>query len=307
MPDPPAAEHIGPPPNLVSAVRARRLRRSLSAESAAAALDSPDSAQGLQLPEPPEGGWRDIGELTFGPRQPQEPEAGVESASNPNDRRQVQNVGLQPFSRICDLLIRARDGSLHTGTGWFISPRTVVTAGHCLFVADPDSPARGFVTSVTVMPARRGETNEAQSLFGWAVAPQGSFRVHDNWQLHGDRDFDYGAIILPPETPLGARTGAFIYGHFNQLDETAPFFSGYPDDVPEGTQWFEQNLIKEVNARRVFYDIFTFRGTSGSPLFFRTQQAGIVACAIHGFGDSPLNSGVRINLEVRDQLNAWLV
>jgi V8-like Glu-specific endopeptidase len=85
-----------------------------------------------------------------------------------------------------------------------------------------------------------------------------------------------------------------------------PILSGYPDDVPEGTQWFERNPIKKLTPNRLFYDIFTVRGQSGSPVFFAdaTKQ---VACGIHNFGDAPFNSGVRINPAVVSQLNAWKV
>lgn len=159
------------------------------------------------------------------------------------------------------------------------------------------------------MPARNGETSAAQAPFGWVVVPRQNLQVHPKWANNGDMDFDYGAIILPANAPsLGDQTGFFGYGHFlNQdLDESAPTLSGYPDNVPEGTQWFEINLIKQVTPTRISYDIFTFAGLSGSPLFFRNDNRQI-ACGIHTFGDVPHNSGVRINPEVIAQLNAWKI
>ena len=87
---------------------------------------------------------------------------------------------------------------------------------------------------------------------------------------------------------------------------SAPTLSGYPDNVPEGTQWRASNLIKEVEQARVAYKISTSSGQSGSPLFFRNDNRQI-ACAIHTFGNPPLNSGVRINQQVIAQLNTWKV
>jgi V8-like Glu-specific endopeptidase len=256
---------------------------------------------------------RDIGELTFGRREapdaPPESVLGMEAAADPSQRRRVTDLSQPPWRKICDLLIVAADGSRHSGTGWFISPRTLVTAGHCVFVFNPGNPAHGLVRSILVMPARNGETSAAQSLFGWAEAPRSNLRVHPRWASNRDLSFDYGAIILPPTAPpLGEKVGFFDYGHFldHDLDERAPMLSGYPDDVLEGTQWFERNLIKQVTPTRVFYDIFTFKGQSGSPLFFRINDRDI-ACAIHNFGEVPLNSGVRINPAVVAQLNAWKV
>jgi V8-like Glu-specific endopeptidase len=269
------------------------------------------SAQEIRLPEPPEGGWRDIGLETYGP--PREREDSLRNASSPAERRPAPDLRLQPWSRICDLLITARDGSKHSGTAWFISHRTLVTAGHCLFVHNRGRAIHGFVKEIVVMPARRGEMFESHSLFGWALAPEGSFQVHPEWERRGDRDFDYGVIVLPQATPLGARTGFFRYGNFENLNGAMPFLSGYPDDeprgtIPEGTQWFERNPIMSVTPRRVDYDIFTVLGMSGSPVFLDVpERQDTVACAIHNFGDQHLNTGVRINQEVSNQLDAWLV
>jgi V8-like Glu-specific endopeptidase len=260
----------------------------------------------------PEGEFRDIGELTFGKRdaadaslQPKSVLLG--SAVSTADRVRVAEVTQPPWRKICDLLITAADGTLHTGTGWFISPRTLVTAGHCVFVFNPGTPAHGLARSVLVMPARNGETDAAHSPFGWVEVPRENLRVHERWASDGDLGFDYGAVILPAAAPpLGSQVGFFGVGHFldQDLDESAPVLSGYPDNVPDGTQWMERNPIKEVTQTRVFYDIFTFSGQSGSPVFFRNNNRDI-ACAIHNFGDVTLNSGVRINPDVIAQLDAW--
>jgi glutamyl endopeptidase len=255
---------------------------------------------------------RDIGELSFGrPKAadaPPQPQAKIGVASNIADRVRVEDVTQSPWRKICDLLITAGDGTLHTGTAWFISTRTLVTAGHCISVFNPGSTAHGMVRSIQVMPARNGETDEAHSPFGWANVLRENLRVHPNWANNGDHDFDYGAILLPADAPLGEQTGFFGFGHFldEDLDESAPTLSGYPDNAPDGTQWHEMNLIKQVTPNRIFYDIFTFAGQSGSPVFFRNNNRQI-SCAIHTFGDVPLNSGVRINPQVIEQLNAWKV
>src|SRR2546421_895844 len=257
---------------------------------------------------------RDIAELTFGKRKvaathPPLEALGLTGAVKPQ-RVRVDGTEITetPWRKICDLLITANDGTQHTGTAWFISPRTLVTAGHCIAVFSPGTAAHGMVRSILVMPSRNGETDSSESPFGWVEVERDDLRVHPNWLNNGQLDFDYGAIILPEDSPLGSQTGFFGFGHFNDqdLDESAPTLSGYPDDEPEGTQWFGVNLIKELTATRVFYNIFTFDGQSGSPVFFRNNNSEI-ACAIHNFGDVPFNSGVRINPDVIDQLNEWKV
>jgi len=125
--------------------------------------------------------------------------------------------------------------------------------------------------------------------------------------LGGNRDFDYGAIILPPYVPaIGATVGWFGYGHFADQDLRAfsPTVSGYPDNVPDGTQWYGINRIREITPTRIGYDIYTSAGQSGSPVFFGDGR-GQTACAIHDWGDAVLNSGVRITPEVIAQIDSW--
>jgi glutamyl endopeptidase len=260
----------------------------------------------------PEGEFSDIAELSLWPESQELARVrglGVaEVAASPADRIRVADPRQSPWRKVCDLLITARDGGLHTGTAWFISPRTLVTAGHCISVFRPGAPAHGMVSKILVMAARNGETDPSHSAFGWVEVQQTDLRVHDAWRLNGNIDFDFGAIILPPNLPLGTTVGFFGYGHFPDANllGTRPTLSGYPDDVPEGTQWFETNPIRQLTPTRLFYDIFTASGQSGSPVFFAnaTQQ---VACAIHNFGATPLNSGVRITPPVVAQLNAWRI
>lgn len=267
-----------------------------------------------KLPPLPKNGPRDIALLTFGKkatrtkiRPPEEGVLGFGIAANAADRQQVPDTHVSPFRKICDLLITAADGSLHSGTGWFISPRVLVTAGHCIAVFRPGTSIHGMVNKILVMPGRHGETESSDSFFGWAEAERENLRVHERWLQDGDLDFDFGAIILPPDRALGEKVGFIRFRNFpdQQLDGAIPTLAGYPDNVPEGTQWFETNPIRRVEERRLFYDIFTIEGQSGSPLFFAndTQQ---VACAIHNLGDAPFNSGVRITPSVIDQLNSWI-
>jgi glutamyl endopeptidase len=257
---------------------------------------------------------RDIGEMTFGRRKPRKPAddgvLGVAAASVlTTGRQQVPSdqIGLPPFRNICDLRITAANGTEHSGTAWFISPRTLVTAGHCLFVFNPDHTIHGMIRSVRVMPARRGEFDEQHSLFGWVDVDQENLVIHPRWEAGGELDFDYGAIRLPePFAGLPGANDKFNFGDFTDQDLLAfpPTLSGYPDGVPEGTQWVEVNSIEQVTSHRVFYSLHTEQGQSGSPVFYRNGGENI-ACAIHHFGDTDFNAGVRINADVVAQLNEW--
>src|SRR3712207_6082297 len=58
-------------------------------------------------------------------------EVQLETVHGVDDRVKITDTGRYPWSAMASLLITARDGSQWIGTGWFISARTLVTAGHC--------------------------------------------------------------------------------------------------------------------------------------------------------------------------------
>lgn len=271
-------------------------------------------AQAPKVPRSPRRRIKDIGSLSFGKEsirrisKRSSGALGFSLASSAADRQRVTDTRVSPFRKICDLEITTADGSRKSGTAWFITPRTLVTCGHCLFVFSPGTSAHGIVRRVRVMPARNGEMDASKSLVGWAEVPPENLRVHDRWRNEGNLDFDYGVIILPPDQPLGAEVGIFKVQDFSEqaLTGARATLSGYPDNVPEGTQWTETNPIKQVASAHLFYDIFTVGGQSGSPLYFSGSE-GQTACAIHNFGNVPFNRGVRITPSVISQLNAWKV
>ncbi len=80
--------------------------------------------------------------------------------------------------------------------------------------------------------------------------------------------------------------------------------SGYPGDKPAGTQWYDARKIASVNVRKVYYDIDTFGGQSGSAVY-RIINGGRFAIAIHAYGGATTNSGTRIVKPVFDNMVAW--
>ena len=95
---------------------------------------------------------RDVGEASFGPPPPV-----AETVHGPDDRAQITNTADYPWRAIASLLITAADNSMWIGTGWFIGPHTLITAGHCVFLKNTGVPGRdGWVKSIQVMPGRNG-------------------------------------------------------------------------------------------------------------------------------------------------------
>ena len=182
-----------------------------------------------------------------------------------------------PWRMICALEIESQTGAAFVGTGWFAGPRTVITAGHCVF--DPVE-LGGWAKKITVVPGRNVDKKPFQS------ASSSSFSITDRWQEAQDADFDYGVIHL--STDLGAAVGSFSVGVLPDaaLKNRLVNVSGYPFEPGEGkAQYFHANRVKALTGRRLFYDIDTMGGQSGSPVWAYEEGSDVpVVVAIHAYG-----------------------
>lgn len=245
----------------------------------------------------PSAELRDIGEASFGPPPP-----AAESIIGPDDRTQITNTSAYPWRIQCSLLITARDNSMWIGTGWFIGPHTLMTAGHVVYIKNSGVPGRdGWVKKINVIPGRNG------SSLPYGSVTSSSFRSVTGWTNNGDPNYDYGAIIIP--TNLGNTVGWFGFGVYSDSDlrATTGNLSGYPGDKPAGTQWYHARKVTSVNSLKVFYDIDTMGGQSGSAVYrvINGQRYGI---AIHAYGVGggvTVNSGTRITTAVYNNMVAW--
>lgn len=244
---------------------------------------------------PDTSGLEDIGVASFG----QLP--SVETVHGPDDRIQITNTNVYPWRAHASLLITANDGSMWIGTGWFIGPHTLATAGHVVYIKNSGVAGRdGWVRSIRVMPGRNG------TALPYGQVSSSNFRTVVGWSTNADQNYDYGAIILPTE--LGSTTGWFGFGVYSddQLTASTINISGYPGDKPSGTQWYDSNRVASVNSRKVFYDIDTFGGQSGSAVY-RIINGGRYGVAVHAYGGSTTNSGSRITQGVFDNFLKWKV
>jgi glutamyl endopeptidase len=238
-------------------------------------------------------GLSDIGEASFGSP------LALEAVIGTDDRVQITNTTAYPWRVHASLLITAADNSPWIGTGWFIGPHTLITAGHVVHIKNnPIERRNGWVTRIKVMPGRNGGSlpfGSVTSTTFWSVK---------GWTEDGDQNYDYGAIILP--TDLGATTGWIGFGVWPdaQLLSSLANISGYPGDKPAGTQWYHSRKITSVNGQKVFYDIDTAGGQSGSAVY-RIVNGVRYGVAIHAYGGTTANSGTRITSPVYNNLTAW--
>lgn len=214
----------------------------------------------------------------------------------PDNRVRILNTTIYPWRAVCALKITAQDNSRWIGTGWLISPRTVITAGHCVFMHDHG----GWAKSIEVVPGlndaarpyKSGATNNLRSVLGWTQSK--------------NRNYDYGAIILPQSYRPGATTGVFGFGVKDDayLRNSILNLSGYPGDKGGNQQWFMALRTKSVSARVITYDIDTFGGQSGAPVWVKVGNTR-TAVGIHTNGATTGNSATRIVQPVFNNLQAW--
>jgi glutamyl endopeptidase len=248
----------------------------------------------VELTAPDTSKLRDIAEASFGTPPPV-----AETVHGPDNRVQIKNTSVYPWRAHASLLITAADNSQWIGTGWFIGPHTLMTAGHVVYIKNSGVPGRdGWVKRIQVMPGRNGST------LPYGSVTSASFRSVKGWADSGDENYDYGAIIAPRD--LGNTVGWFGFGVYSDADLKAAIanISGYPGDKPSGTQWYDAHKVDSVGPRKVYYDIDTFGGQSGSAVY-RIVNGGRYGVAIHAYGGATTNSGTRITTPVFNNMVAW--
>jgi glutamyl endopeptidase len=219
----------------------------------------------------------------------------VEVVIGDDDRQRVPNVQQSPWRHICALRIQARNGRRFVGTGWFIGPRTIMTAGHCVYMHDEG----GWPEFIEVIPALNG----SERPYGYVTSNR--FQAVSGWVEDRNSDFDYGAILL--DQPLGNSTGWYAFAALDAatLQAGDANISGYPRDRDNATQqYFHARKIVRASMRRLYYEIDTYGGQSGSPIWLNVSGQR-VAVGIHTVGSSTGNSGTLINEDIFTNMKLW--
>lgn len=235
-----------------------------------------------------------------------------ETVLGQDERVRILDTDLAPWRMICALRMRGPNGAGAIGTGWFIGPRTVLTAGHCVF---SNYFFDGWASEIEVIPGRNGPGSGPDAMPYGSVASE-RFSSLDRWVDGEDPDFDIGCIHLTE--PLGDEVGWFAVGALpaDRLESYLVNISGYPADRGAGAeQYHARNRIVRVSERRIFYEADTYGGQSGAPVWIHeAKQSPPLAVGVHayGVGGTPAqlgitaNSAPRIIPEVLDRLAGWV-
>ena len=252
-----------------------------------------------------------------------ESSAHLESIIDIDDRQRVISTDEYPWCLIAFLEIEFPLGT-SIGTGWLVGSDKVVTAGHCLY----SEKAGGWAKSVKVIP---GNDTENPTATISDDAPYGAFeaialQTTEEWISNAAPEMDVGMIHI--NHPIGDDLGHFgisIYDDSDELNGEKLRIAGYPkyhhpldketDDLltrkVAGQMWTHTDRLIDIKDGRIFYNLDTTGGQSGSPVVLLGYEAlGLVAIGIHNYGfydyEKHENKATLINEEIWGHIKGWL-
>ncbi|QJF25305.1 trypsin-like serine peptidase [Mammaliicoccus vitulinus] len=202
-----------------------------------------------------------------------------------NDREQITNTTSAHYQSIAFADI----GGTSIASGVVIGKNTVLTNKHVVDATNGDASVLKF------SPAANGDGNY----------PAGTFTATDYTTAPDGEDL---AVVTVGENSEGQSIGDAVQpatiadtSTVNKGDDIT--VTGYPGDKPIATLWESKGKILSASGSDVTYDLSTYGGNSGSPIFNASNQ--VIGLHYGGVPDSH-NSGVLFNSSVQEFINSNL-
>lgn len=220
----------------------------------------------------------------------------------PSDNRlRVSDTKEFPFNNICFITSAAGNGYRSIGTGFFVSPRVIITAA---FNVHP-GPGGDFFNSFDVYPARNGRPDKLTA----AVRVE----TTSEWVNSGAQEHCFGVLILDEDVEgvVPLQLGVLDTG---ELERAFLNVVGYPGDevnlvVDHAPMYSLSGRVRQVSPQEIYHDASTTGGMGGAPLILVTNDNEVQVLGIHTFGEAPnqpFKKAVRITDSVKDQITEWI-
>lgn len=222
----------------------------------------------------------------------------------PDERQRVTTTAAYPYRAIAHLTIIPPSGKgSFIGTGFFLGPHLLITAGHCVFFRGSEF---GWAKEIQVSAGVDGKNNTP---FGASILAN-RFQSNTGWTENGLDASDYGAILL--DTDLGKQTGTIAVDEVEGTPSGQFEIAGYPTLTPpelrvpaDKTMWRHTGPLVPSTADSLLTTIDTSPGQSGSPLL-SNANGRVSAIGILIEAQSGSNRALRLTPQMREHLIYWL-
>jgi len=176
-------------------------------------------------------------------------------------------------------------GDTYMGSGVMVGPHHLLTCAHCVYKFDEGA----FFEQISVYPA----LNDATAPFNKVKATRAY--MFKAYQDQGDARFDMALLLLNQSIGDYTGWGGLLSTADGDLFQETVSITGYPGDKGGGKQmWSMSHKIKTVKPEAFDYEIDTYGGQSGSPIWINKWGMPLIL-GVHTLGSNDINSGVRLS------------
>lgn len=207
-----------------------------------------------------------------------------------DSRTRVTNTTAYPWRTVTKLFVTFPKSNSPSGcSGTLIAAQYVLTAGHCVY----NKASGGYAKKIEVIPGLSGTYKP----YGSAYAKK--IRAYTAWTSSQNSNYDFALITL--DRPIGNSTGWLGYTTYSSVNGITGNIAGYPGDKGGTYLYYHSGRISSSTSYRLYYQIDTYGGQSGSGIYYIDSQNNRYIFGVHTTGVTPsspsYNSGTRIDAE----------